>query len=38
MFATPVVRGLLRIDRPPLDFRRNGMITGISGTARKEAA
>jgi SAM-dependent methyltransferase len=36
--ATPLVKGLLRMDRPPMDFQRNGMITGISGTARKEAA
>jgi SAM-dependent methyltransferase len=33
--AVPVVRYLLTRDRPPENFDRNGMITGLSGTARK---
>jgi SAM-dependent methyltransferase len=33
--AVPLVRFLVMRDRPPESFDRNGMITGLSGTARK---
>lgn len=33
--AVPIVRYLIRRDRPPLDFGEGLMITGISGTAIK---
>jgi SAM-dependent methyltransferase len=36
--ARPVVRFLLRRDRPPTVFDRYEMITGLSGTARKPGA
>jgi SAM-dependent methyltransferase len=33
--AVPIVRCLVKHDRPPVKFERNSMITGIGGTARK---
>jgi hypothetical protein len=36
--ARPVIRFLLRRDRPPASFDRYEMITGLSGTARRPAA
>ena len=35
--AVPIVRCLVKQDRPPVTFERNSMITGIGGTARKAA-
>jgi len=34
LFAVPVVRSLVRLDRPPAAFVENTMITGLAGTAR----
>jgi SAM-dependent methyltransferase len=36
--AAPIVRHFVARDRPPQRFDRNAMITGLGGTARKEAA
>lgn len=34
----PIVRGLLRGDAPPAEFRESVMITGLSGSARRPPA